>query len=122
MNQDIPTTHGGIEITGNPDIQLNSLSRKTIISAPQPQDESTSPTSDLVAHNGAAKTMNIYNRKIKRQKRTEIAQLTVLFWSAFLAGWNDASTGPLLPRIREVYHVTSMLESNLSKADYLSLR
>lgn len=25
-------------------------------------------------------------------------------WSLFLAGWNDGTTGPLLPRIREVYH------------------
>lgn len=23
----------------------------------------------------------------------------------FLAGWNDGTTGPLLPRIQEVYHV-----------------
>jgi len=27
-------------------------------------------------------------------------------WSLFLAGWNDGTTGPLLPRIREVYNVS----------------
>ncbi|THH32779.1 hypothetical protein EUX98_g1406 [Antrodiella citrinella] len=27
-------------------------------------------------------------------------------WSLFLAGWNDGTNGPLLPRIREVYHVS----------------
>ena len=26
-------------------------------------------------------------------------------WTLFLAGWNDGTTGPLLPRIREVYDV-----------------
>lgn len=33
-------------------------------------------------------------------------QFITLCWTLFLAGWNDASTGPLLPRIQEVYHVT----------------
>ena len=31
-----------------------------------------------------------------------------LCWSLFLAGWNDGSTGPLLPRIQTVYHVCLM--------------
>ncbi|KAI0032855.1 MFS general substrate transporter [Vararia minispora EC-137] len=33
------------------------------------------------------------------------AQYAALCWSLFMAGWNDGTTGPLLPRIREVYHV-----------------
>lgn len=33
-------------------------------------------------------------------------QFAVLCWSLFLLGWNDGSTGPLLPRIQEVYHVS----------------
>lgn len=33
-------------------------------------------------------------------------QFISLCWTLFLAGWNDASTGPLLPRIQEVYHVS----------------
>ena len=28
-----------------------------------------------------------------------------LLWTMFLSGWNDATTGPLIPRIQEVYHV-----------------
>src|ERR1700691_3014273 len=32
-------------------------------------------------------------------------QFASLCYSLFLAGWNDGTTGPLLPRIREVYHV-----------------
>ena len=29
-------------------------------------------------------------------------------WCYFLAGWNDGTTGPLLPRIQSVYHVRSL--------------
>jgi hypothetical protein len=32
-------------------------------------------------------------------------QLASLCFSLFLAGWNDATTGPLLPRIQNVYNV-----------------
>ena len=34
-------------------------------------------------------------------------QFVTLCWSLFLAGWNDGTTGPLLPRIQEVYHVST---------------
>lgn len=39
------------------------------------------------------------------QKKAEKIQFATLCWSIFLAGWNDGTTGPLLPRIQEVYHV-----------------
>jgi len=32
-------------------------------------------------------------------------QFFSLCWTLFLAGWSDASTGPLLPRIQSTYHV-----------------
>ncbi|KZT23727.1 MFS general substrate transporter [Neolentinus lepideus HHB14362 ss-1] len=32
-------------------------------------------------------------------------QFIALCYSLFLAGWNDGTTGPLLPRIQRVYHV-----------------
>lgn len=41
----------------------------------------------------------------KRQVRTGRIQFAALCWALFLAGWNDGTTGPLLPRIREIYHV-----------------
>ena len=33
-------------------------------------------------------------------------QFAALCYCLFLAGWNDGTTGPLLPRIQEVYHVS----------------
>ncbi|KAF7349975.1 MFS domain-containing protein [Mycena venus] len=40
-----------------------------------------------------------------RHKLHERIQLVTLCWTLFLAGWNDGSLGPLIPRIQEVYHV-----------------
>ena len=42
---------------------------------------------------------------LKTQKIRARIQFTALCWSLFLLGWNDGSTGPLLIRIKEVYHV-----------------
>ena len=39
-------------------------------------------------------------------KRMARIQFITLCWTLFLGGWNDGSTGPLLPRIQEVYHVS----------------
>lgn len=41
----------------------------------------------------------------KKQIFAERIQLSALCWCLFLAGWNDGTTGPLLPRIQEFYHV-----------------
>ena len=32
-------------------------------------------------------------------------QFAALCWALFVAGWNDGTTGPLLPRIQSNYHV-----------------
>ncbi|KAJ3800932.1 MFS general substrate transporter [Lentinula aff. detonsa] len=40
----------------------------------------------------------------------EYIQLAALYWCMFLAGWNDGSTGPLLPKIQEVgYIIVSLI-------------
>ncbi|RPD61411.1 MFS general substrate transporter [Lentinus tigrinus ALCF2SS1-6] len=38
-------------------------------------------------------------------------QFATLCWTLFLAGWNDGTTGPLLQRIQNVYHVGFALVS-----------
>ncbi|KAF7350828.1 MFS domain-containing protein [Mycena sanguinolenta] len=43
---------------------------------------------------------------ISKQHRTqERIQLITLCWTLFLAGWNDGTLGPLIPRIQRVYHI-----------------
>ena len=41
----------------------------------------------------------------RKARMNERLQLAVLCWTMFLTGYNDGSTGALLPRIQEVYHV-----------------
>ncbi|OBZ67359.1 Bypass of stop codon protein 6 [Grifola frondosa] len=38
-------------------------------------------------------------------RRKAHIQFATLCWTLYLAGWNDGTTGPLLPRIQSVYHV-----------------
>ena len=40
-------------------------------------------------------------------RRKARIQFATLCWCLFLAGWNDGTTGPLLPRMQTVYHVRS---------------
>lgn len=40
------------------------------------------------------------------QRNKARIQFISLCWCLVLAGWNDGTTGPLLPRIQEVYHVS----------------
>lgn len=52
-----------------------------------------------------------HERSISQTRKSlrfrESIQFFSLCWTIFLAGWNDSSTGPLLPRIQSVYHVPS---------------
>jgi hypothetical protein len=43
----------------------------------------------------------------KQEARVARAQFLALCWTLFVLGWNDGSTGPLLPRIQEFYDVNS---------------
>ena len=57
-------------------------------------------TSPIEETNGTASSALLKTQKIRGQ-----IQFMALCWSLFLLGWNDGCTGPLLPRIKEVYHV-----------------
>ncbi|PCH35321.1 MFS general substrate transporter [Wolfiporia cocos MD-104 SS10] len=41
----------------------------------------------------------------RRAQRNANIQFATMCFTLFLAGWNDGTTGPLLPRIQSVYHV-----------------
>lgn len=44
----------------------------------------------------------------KRWRRRHLIQYITLCWCFFLEGWNDGSTGPLLPRIQSDYGVSTL--------------
>ncbi|KAF8187039.1 major facilitator superfamily domain-containing protein [Mycena galopus ATCC 62051] len=43
--------------------------------------------------------------RLKQHILRERVHLVALCWTLFLAGWNDGTAGPLIPRIQRVYHV-----------------
>lgn len=56
---------------------------------------------------------NSENQPNPVQRRRANIQFVALCWTLFLAGWNDGTTGPLLPRIQKVYGVDFTLVSLL---------
>ena len=46
---------------------------------------------------------------VKRSAWVAHIQFIALCWTLFVAGWNDATTGPLLPRMQSAYHVCSLI-------------
>ncbi|KAF8992924.1 major facilitator superfamily domain-containing protein [Cyathus striatus] len=47
----------------------------------------------------------------KEQMKWHWVQYGTLCWTLFLAGWNDGTLGPLLPRIQEVYNLNFIIVS-----------
>lgn len=60
----------------------------------------------------SAQTVPVPPKSNVYRTRARIQFASVCF-SLFLLGWNDGSTGPLLPRIQQVYHVR-VPQDNLS--------
>ncbi|KAJ7826866.1 major facilitator superfamily domain-containing protein [Mycena olivaceomarginata] len=66
-------------------------------SAPPPESQQALPTGPKVDE-----TLSPIGKK---HEIRETIQLVTLCWTLFVAGWNDGSVGPLIPRIQQVYHV-----------------
>lgn len=59
-----------------------------------------------VAKNSATPSVASFFEQTSKSTRWKAnLQFFTLCWTLFLAGWNDGTTGPLLPRIQSVYHV-----------------
>ena len=48
----------------------------------------------------------LIQRPTKKEARMARAQFLTLCWALFVIGWTDGSTGPLIPRIQDVYDVS----------------
>ncbi|KAF9077560.1 major facilitator superfamily domain-containing protein [Rhodocollybia butyracea] len=67
---------------------------------------------EVSGQNVAIQTLGMENAELSRNNKTrEYIQLAALYWCLFVAGWNDGSTGPLLPRMQEVYNVGYIIVS-----------
>ena len=54
--------------------------------------------------------------------RREKVVFATMCGTLFLAGWNDGTTGPLLPRIQEVYHVCYKITLTISLLDFFTTK
>ncbi|OSC97784.1 MFS general substrate transporter [Trametes coccinea BRFM310] len=50
-------------------------------------------------------TQTTFPASTPTMRRKARLQFATLCWALFLAGWNDGTTGPLLPRIQAVYNI-----------------
>jgi hypothetical protein len=97
-------------------VQPDSAHRNPVV-----QDDFKIPTLDLEpkGHHALIVEANVVSRADRVKTMVPVPsqaqivkariQFISLYWTLFLAGWNDASTGPLLPRIQNVYQVFSIL-------------
>ena len=60
---------------------------------------------DVLEIASGAPSMSLPQQELHGRKQKAHVRFLALCWSLFLIGWNDGSTGPLLPRIQSVYHV-----------------
>ncbi|KAJ7921499.1 major facilitator superfamily domain-containing protein [Mycena leptocephala] len=73
---------------------------------PAPQSPVLVPSTSSEPLSAAAQEVKDSHSSSGKHYRTqEQIQLVTLCWTLFLAGWNDGSLGPLIPRIQQVYHV-----------------
>lgn len=82
-------------VRSSDDVELNDLAHK--VSA-----------GDAIAPHIAKSTTGTTNHPVvqtKAQRLRARLQFATLCWTLYLAGWNDGTTGPLLPRIQKVYNV-----------------
>lgn len=60
---------------------------------------------------------NVDAVKTPAMRRKAQIQFATLCWSIFVAGWNDGTLGPLLPRLQEVYHVSTQSNNCMTVTD-----
>lgn len=95
------------------DLRQNHVSRKTSV------DKGDSEGAPSAAPAGSSHTVNISAPEliVPEQTRKQVIldhlQFIAACWAIVLAGWNDGSTGPLLPRIQQVYDVSYTIVSLL---------
>ena len=94
-----------------PSIELGPVSRTSATNTLARPKSNTDPTEvsyreagALERTNGSSSVQEDIDTKARKTKAN--AQFFSLCLAMFLAGWNDGSNGPLIPKIQSVYHVS----------------
>ncbi|KAI1794465.1 MFS general substrate transporter [Ganoderma leucocontextum] len=100
----VPATHQEFAAPGPGSSKADKMYAPYIISSSEGLAEPEEIVSIVVVErldNGAA-APPVMTKAMRRQKSVQFAALCM---ALYLAGWNDAMVGPLIPRLREVYHI-----------------
>ncbi|KAH9899251.1 MFS general substrate transporter [Cubamyces lactineus] len=99
----------------NMDVELSTMRARS----PHPPDEPVTPAATIEegkrteyieakpaeGSQSSHTPATTFSASTPASRRKARIQFMTLCWTLFLAGWNDGTTGPLLPRIQSVYHV-----------------
>ncbi|KAK7039480.1 MFS domain-containing protein [Favolaschia claudopus] len=91
-------------------MELQAISNEIGPSLPVTPGE-TSVTSLNVNDNRETSDSQVVSRIGNASRVRARVQLAALFFTMFLAGWNDGSNGPLIPRMQKVYNVSFLVVS-----------
>jgi hypothetical protein len=80
----------------------------------QNRDEQVEMRVTSSASDSGAASVSDLKAQTKRQRLRARVQFATVCGSMYLAGWNDGTTGPLLPRIQTVYGVGGFKHSQFS--------
>ncbi|KAG8218284.1 hypothetical protein J3R82DRAFT_3895 [Butyriboletus roseoflavus] len=109
-----PATKADVDLSvEDASIALNSIATK--YPSPQPsvlrysKDPGQTPNTLVTDSEGhrplSCDIHTTHETKPQALKSREYVQLVTLCWFIYLEGWNDGTSGPLLPRIQRVYEV-----------------
>lgn len=107
-NTAYPSLSGSYELSTLPTSAARSISRDDPLEAGMSLE---GVTSRQTAGPGRASSSNVEERdgpsakQSARYKWYARLHFAAICWCFFLQGWNDGTTGPLLPRMQSVYHV-----------------
>ena len=100
---------------------MNAITLAVVPSIPRLlpiRSEAVRPSTSALQFNGASEGLEMKDRNLKKNGDAAASisnlnghhlraglQLASVCYSMFLAGWNDGTTGPLLPKIQKFYNV-----------------
>ncbi|KAI0739076.1 major facilitator superfamily domain-containing protein [Daedaleopsis nitida] len=104
----LPSLEGGaIELTDIGNLKaVTATHLSDVEAAPAPRGPSpTSRQSNHGSESGAAGTETADPAREAEYRRKSLHHFVVLCVCLFLNGWHDGTTGPMLPRVQEIYHI-----------------
>lgn len=97
----------------DPHVKENNFKDHEAIEMPRMADHGLSPSDSRAI----SLSDSDLKARTKRQRLRARVQFATLCWVMYLAGWNDGTTGPLLPRIQKVYNVRALNTCSISEID-----